>query len=533
VAEIALRNVNKVYADGTHAVHDASFHIADGEFMIMVGPSGCAKSTILRMIAGLEVPTSGSIEIGGRVMNDVSPKDRDIAMVFQSYALYPHMSVADNMAFGLRLRKMPDNQIQERINEAARILGLEQLLHRLPKQLSGGQRQRVAMGRAIVREPQAFLMDEPLSNLDAKLRVQMRTEIAKLHARLQTTTVYVTHDQVEAMTLGQRICILRKGVVHQVDTPHMVYTNPADVFVAGFIGSPGMNFMEARLVAQAGDVHLQLGSAVLPLPSAVRDRLYEAIPESGRPVLIGIRPEHLHETSAHNAHLIANVDLVESMGAESFVYFGADVPQPNLVHLSDTQANDVAVPFVAKFGPVTAARPGGQFALAMDLAELHIFDPQTYVTMLSPRAEQIVLPSDAVVAEMSIPGPVQPIEAAFDETPVASRAHARNIPGPARSAAPVVPPAVAGGESPSPFRRPIRPAGPKVDIPRPSFRQNTGETTATEWPRTDASAPNPAPGTPVLRPSAFGKLDQSPNLFQKTAPFSKRPMPSDETGKSA
>jgi multiple sugar transport system ATP-binding protein len=386
MADIRLSGINKVYPGGTHAVHDVDLHIADGEFMIMVGPSGCAKSTILRMIAGLEVPTTGTVEIGGRIVNDVAPKDRDIAMVFQSYALYPHMTVRENMAFGLRLRRMPQGEIDQRVAEAARILGLESLLDRLPKAMSGGQRQRVAMGRAIVREPQAFLMDEPLSNLDAKLRVQMRTEIAKLHQRLQTTTVYVTHDQVEALTLGQRICILRKGIVQQVDTPFQVYTNPANVFVGGFIGSPGMNFMNGHLVLHDGVLYLRLGDQHLPVPATVSSRLLATTDMHGRGVIVGIRPEHLSlSTSVDVSAMPVQVELSESMGSEVYAYFSANVQAPDLTALSDTQAT--ADTYVARLGAGSDAPAGAQVFLRPDLDEVHLFDPQSMLTMLAPADE--------------------------------------------------------------------------------------------------------------------------------------------------
>ncbi|MCW2920535.1 MAG: transporter, ATP-binding protein [Thermoleophilia bacterium] len=386
MAEIRLSGVNKVYPGGTHAVHDVDLHIADGEFMIMVGPSGCAKSTILRMIAGLETPTGGTVEIGGRVVNDVAPKDRDIAMVFQSYALYPHMTVRENMAFGLRLRRMPPTEIDQRVADAARILGLEQLLDRLPKAMSGGQRQRVAMGRAIVREPQAFLMDEPLSNLDAKLRVQMRTEIAKLHQRLETTTVYVTHDQVEAMTLGQRICILRKGVVQQVDTPFQVYQNPANVFVGGFMGSPGMNFMNGHLVLHDGMLYLQLGDQHIPVPASVSSRLVATTDLHGRGVIVGIRPEHMSMSAPGDAGAIpVTVELTEAMGAEVYAYFTAAVQAPDLTALSDTQAT--ADTYVARLGSGTEMRNGEQIMLRPDMDELHLFDAQSLLTLLAPAGE--------------------------------------------------------------------------------------------------------------------------------------------------
>jgi multiple sugar transport system ATP-binding protein len=418
MAEIRLSSVNKVYPDGTHAVHDVDLQIADGEFMIMVGPSGCAKSTILRMIAGLETPTSGIVEIGGRVVNDVAPKDRDIAMVFQSYALYPHMTVRENMAFGLKLRRMPQGEIDQRVADAARILGLEQLLDRLPKAMSGGQRQRVAMGRAIVREPQAFLMDEPLSNLDAKLRVQMRTEIAKLHQRLRTTTVYVTHDQVEAMTLGQRICILRKGLVQQVDTPFQVYQNPANVFVGGFIGSPGMNFMDGHLLLHEGMVYLQLGDRHLPLPASVSSRLPSAIDLHGRGVIVGIRPEHLSMTTDDDAHgMPVHVELTEAMGAEVYAYFTAAVNAPDLAALSDTQATSST--YVARLAAGSETSSNQRICLRPDLSEVHLFDPISQSSLLAP-AEEAEVRARQAGAGIAIAGgtarrPVGPVAAPVTE----------------------------------------------------------------------------------------------------------------------
>jgi multiple sugar transport system ATP-binding protein len=434
MAQISLRGINKIYPNGTHAVRDVDLDIADGEFMIMVGPSGCAKSTILRMIAGLETPSSGTVSIGGAVMNAVAPKDRDIAMVFQSYALYPHMTVRDNMAFGLRLRKMPEQDIQARVAEAARILGLEQLLDRLPKQMSGGQRQRVAMGRAIVREPQAFLMDEPLSNLDAKLRVQMRTEIAKLHQRLQTTTVYVTHDQVEAMTLGQRICILRTGVVQQVDTPFMVYHNPANVFVAGFIGSPGMNFMRARLTFTATGAQLTIGSATFELPADVSSRLRALPGPDGGSVIAGIRPEHLHMTGSGMPAIAARVDLVETLGSEAYAYLSLDgVELPDLSSLSDTQAT--ATSCVARMSSHQNLAQGSIIHLTPDLQHIHLFDPTSQGTLLAPAlsfsdAITVTRPQTAVIPATMIPATVMPAEAA----PAAEPTHVPpSAPAPARA----------------------------------------------------------------------------------------------------
>jgi multiple sugar transport system ATP-binding protein len=402
MAEIRLSGIDKVYPGGTHAVHSVDLHIADGEFMIMVGPSGCAKSTILRMIAGLETPTGGTLEIGGRVVNDVAPKDRDIAMVFQSYALYPHMTVRENMAFGLRLRKMADSEINARVADAARILGLEHLLDRLPKAMSGGQRQRVAMGRAIVREPQAFLMDEPLSNLDAKLRVQMRTEIAKLHQRLGTTTVYVTHDQVEALTLGQRICILRKGVVQQVNTPFQVYQNPANIFVGSFIGSPGMNFISGQLIVDGGAAYVRIGEQMMPLPTSVTTR-FTTGDISGRQVVVGMRPEHMTVVgSASATTLPAHVELVEAMGAEQYVYFTADVPMPDLSALSDTQA--MSTTFTARLDSSVQLANGNDVLFEFDIDEVHLFDPQSQLTLLAPIEEAAVRERQARRSGSAAPG---------------------------------------------------------------------------------------------------------------------------------
>ncbi len=324
MAGLKLKNVVKSYPNGFVAVRDFNLDIDDKEFIIFVGPSGCGKSTTLRMIAGLEEISGGELYIGDKQMNDVAPKDRDIAMVFQNYALYPHMSVYDNMAFGLKLRKTPKEEIEKRVREAARILDIEHLLDRKPKALSGGQRQRVAMGRAIVREPKVFLMDEPLSNLDAKLRVQMRTEISKLHKRLETTFIYVTHDQTEAMTLGTRIVVLKDGIIQQVDSPQNLYHKPNNLFVAGFIGSPQMNFMDAKVVKEGSDVFLVVGSNKIKLPEQkakiVADGGYV-----GKDVVMGIRPEDLHdeeiflETSSDSV-ITTNVEVTEMLGAEIFLY---------------------------------------------------------------------------------------------------------------------------------------------------------------------------------------------------------------------
>ena len=324
MASLSLKNVCKVYPNGFEAVKDFNLEIADQEFIIFVGPSGCGKSTTLRMIAGLEDISSGELKIGDRVVNDVEPKDRDIAMVFQNYALYPHMSVYDNMAFGLKLRKVPKDQIDKMVKEAAKILDLTPLLDRKPKALSGGQRQRVAMGRAIVRNPKVFLMDEPLSNLDAKLRVQMRIEIAKLHQRLGTTIIYVTHDQTEAMTLGTRIVVMKDGVVQQVDTPQVLYDTPCNLFVAGFIGTPQMNFFDAKLDKDADGYYVELDGARVHLPEEKQQAL-RANNVEPQDITLGIRPEHIMLCSDDAAaHISATVDVSEMMGSSVHLHVNAN-----------------------------------------------------------------------------------------------------------------------------------------------------------------------------------------------------------------
>lgn len=315
MAKVQLQGVRKVYDNGQVAVKDATFEVADGELMVLVGPSGCGKSTLLRMIAGLEEISGGTLSIGERVVNDVAPKDRDIAMVFQSYALYPHMTVAENLAFGLKLRGHDKATIQARINEAAQTLGLTSMMDKLPKAMSGGQRQRVALGRALVREPAVFLLDEPLSNLDAKLRHSVRTEIAQLHRKLGTTMIYVTHDQVEAMTLGQRIVVLKDGVIQQIDTPMALYDRPANLFVAGFLGSPAMNVLHGTLQAAAAGVHVVEGEWKAPLGQAVIDPAW-----LGRPIAVGVRPEHLQPAGAGDEHAFAaRIEGIEPVGNEIFV----------------------------------------------------------------------------------------------------------------------------------------------------------------------------------------------------------------------
>jgi multiple sugar transport system ATP-binding protein len=353
MAAIEFENLTKRYDDGHEAVSELSLQIADGEFVILVGPSGCGKSTALRMVAGLEEITDGELRIGGEVVNEAAPKDRDIAMVFQTYALYPHMSVRQNMAFSLKLAKVSRGEIERRVEHAARILDLTAHLDRRPANLSGGQRQRVAMGRAIVREPAAFLMDEPLSNLDAKLRVQMRVEVARIQERLGTTTIYVTHDQTEAMTLGDRVAVMSKGVLQQVAAPDVLYREPANRFVAGFIGSPAMNFLDGELLGDR--VRTPLGE--LPLTDERRRRVEDACP-SGRDVVVGIRPEHFEDArlvdpAQRRFEFDAPIELTESLGSEIYAYFG------------DT---------VARLSPASGVRAHASIALCVDVEQLHVFD---------------------------------------------------------------------------------------------------------------------------------------------------------------
>ena len=361
MATVTFDHVTKRFAE-VAAVNDLSLNIRDGEFLVLVGPSGCGKTTALRMLAGLERQTTGDIRIGERVVNDVAPKDRDIAMVFQNYALYPHMSVRENMAFGLKLRGTPRAEIERRVAEVAGILGLERLLKRKPKELSGGQRQRVALGRAIAREPAVFLMDEPLSNLDAKLRVQTRAELGKLHQRLGKTTVYVTHDQVEAMTMGDRIAVLRDGLLQQIGTPQELHDKPVNLFVAGFIGSPAMNMFSAQVVGAPGLAAADAGFGRIPLG----ERGDGAI---GRKVVVGIRPEDVHDLSraAQNGHfpVDAQVDVVEYLGNEL-----------QLVMSKDGQS------FVARVPTSTEARPGQALRVGLDLRKMHVFDAETEVALL-------------------------------------------------------------------------------------------------------------------------------------------------------
>jgi multiple sugar transport system ATP-binding protein len=389
MAAVAFERVSKVYADGTTAVHELQLGIDDGEFMVLVGPSGCGKTTALRMVAGLEEISSGVVRIGDRVVNYVPSRDRDIAMVFQSYALYPHLSVYENIAFGLKVKKVPKGEIERRVQEAARILDLEPFLKRKPRALSGGQRQRVAMGRAIVREPSAFLMDEPLSNLDAKLRVQMRAEISKIQHNLGVTTIYVTHDQVEAMTMGQRVAVMRKGELQQVAEPQELYDRPVNLFVGGFIGSPAMNMLEATLERKNGQLATNFGKQQLALSDAAEAARPALRDFEGKMVIVGIRPEHLEDAALAREDgqpkLRGNVVLREALGSEIMVHFTVDA-RPALTEDVRELAADVGgelpsatheTTVVARFNAHSRVREGEPADVAVDTSELHFFDPES------------------------------------------------------------------------------------------------------------------------------------------------------------
>ncbi len=405
MAEVTLEEVTKVFGEDVVAVDKMSLDIPDGEFVVFVGPSGCGKSTALRMIAGLEDISGGKVFIGDQVVNDLPPRQRDIAMVFQNYALYPHMNVRENMGFALKLRKMDKSEISRRVDEAARILSIERFLDRKPKALSGGQRQRVALGRAIVREPKAFLMDEPLSNLDAKLRVQMRTEIAKLHNRIGTTTIYVTHDQTEAMTMADRIVVLKDGEVQQIDTPQVMYDQPDNVFVAGFIGSPAMNFIMARLEKQNGGHEVVFGNTRLALTQEeigrARERGYDPEAFTGKDVILGIRPEHLEDAETEAAEAIGGAEgantmdvepqVIESMGSEKYLYF--EVPREQAAHLDSLEemtddetsgdengggsADESGDLMVARVAAESDAKEGQKRRVVIDGSQVQLFDPET------------------------------------------------------------------------------------------------------------------------------------------------------------
>jgi multiple sugar transport system ATP-binding protein len=396
VAAIELDRLTKVYADGTRAVHELSLEIADGEFVVFVGPSGCGKTSALRMIAGLEEITAGTVQVGDRIVNDLPPKARDIAMIFQNYALYPHMNVYDNMGFGLKMRGIDRAEIRRRVEAAARILGLSEVLSKRPRHLSGGQRQRVAMGRAIVREPQAFLMDEPLSNLDAKLRVQMRAEIARIQRDLRVTTIYVTHDQSEAMTLGDRVCVMRGGHLQQVDRPQVLYDRPANLFVAGFIGSPAMNLVEAELVEHDGVLAVRFGPHELPLADRAELR-----GNAGRRVALGIRPEDISSAGA-GAPLEVAVDIKEDMGAEVYLHFAVDAPPVTADELrevvgdealeaADEQTHHHGSPFVARVERGAQVREGEKARLAVDTSRLHFFDLESGESLAGAGDRELVV----------------------------------------------------------------------------------------------------------------------------------------------
>jgi multiple sugar transport system ATP-binding protein len=398
MTQIVLDHVDKIYPGGVKAVSDLSLEIQDGEFMVLVGPSGCGKSTALRMIAGLEHISRGTVQIGGQVVNDLPAKDRDIAMVFQNYALYPQMTVAQNMAFGLRMRKTPKGEIARRVQDAAMILGLEPYLKRRPTKLSGGQRQRVAMGRAMVREPQAFLMDEPLSNLDAKLRVSMRASVAQLHDRLHVTTVYVTHDQVEAMTLGDRVCVLRDGMLQQVDTPQQLFRHPVNLFVAGFIGSPSMNLVTARLVGEEGAAAVTFAGYRLPILESVMQATPGIGAYLGRDVILGIRPsdfQDAHLTGESWPVMAVEAHATEALGSEINVIFAVDAPPVVHKDVADLAPQDEEdepeIPlyegkslWTARVSARSKVRAGDRTELGVDTRNLHFFDPDSGLAVRLP-----------------------------------------------------------------------------------------------------------------------------------------------------
>ncbi|MDR0249381.1 MAG: sn-glycerol-3-phosphate ABC transporter ATP-binding protein UgpC [Oscillospiraceae bacterium] len=368
MASLNLKGIYKKYPGGVVAVSDFNLDIEDKEFIILVGPSGCGKSTTLRMVAGLEEITEGELYIDNKLVNDTPPKDRDIAMVFQNYALYPHMTVFENMAFGLKLRKTPKDEIKRRVSEAAKILEIEHLLDRKPKALSGGQRQRVALGRAIVRNPKVFLLDEPLSNLDAKLRAQMRTELTKLHQRLATTFIYVTHDQVEAMTMGTRIVVMKDGFIQQISSPQVLYETPCNLFVAGFIGSPQMNFFDAKVTDEGGVTYLVFGNSKIALPEA-KGRKPEVLAYAGKEVVVGIRPECIHDEDIFlsqfpNSLVYMDVEVVEMMGAETYLYMTCETYN-----------------FTARVSNRSVAKSGDHIKLALDAKKIHLFDKETEKTI--------------------------------------------------------------------------------------------------------------------------------------------------------
>ena len=384
---IDIKSAGKIYPNGTRALEDVNITINDGEFVVLVGPSGCGKTTLLRMVAGLEDITEGEISIGDKTVNDVAPKDRDIAMVFQNYALYPHMSVFDNMAFSLKLRKLPKDEIDKKVKDAAKTLEISELLDRKPKALSGGQRQRVAMGRAIVRNPQAFLMDEPLSNLDAKLRVQMRAELGQLHTQLQTTTLYVTHDQVEAMTMGDRVAVIRKGELQQIDTPREIYLNPRNIFVAGFIGSPSMNFVYANIGVKNSSIQLSFGNDQIHYNG---EKLDELKAFENKEIVMGIRPEAFEDgnyanESEFSESIKVSVSLLEQLGSDSYIHFYKDIKPVQTEAIEEILADDgedISIlgdntKFIARINPNSTVAEGEEIELKIDPSKLHFFNPDT------------------------------------------------------------------------------------------------------------------------------------------------------------
>ena len=385
MGEIDIKSAGKIYPNGTRALEDVSITINDGEFVVLVGPSGCGKTTLLRMVAGLEDITEGEIAIGDKTVNEVAPKDRDIAMVFQNYALYPHMSVYDNMAFSLKLRKLPKDEIEQKVKDAAKTLEISELLERKPKALSGGQRQRVAMGRAIVRSPQAFLMDEPLSNLDAKLRVQMRAELGQLHTQLQTTTLYVTHDQVEAMTMGDRVAVIRKGELQQIDTPREIYSNPKNIFVAGFIGSPSMNFVYAKIKTENDVIELTFGDNQIRYKDQKKEKLKSF---ENKEIILGIRPEAFEDgyfanEADYSESIKVKVSLLEQLGSDSYVHFYKEIKPVQTEAIEEILADegeDISVlgdstKFIARINPNSTVAEGEEIELKINPSKLHFFDP--------------------------------------------------------------------------------------------------------------------------------------------------------------
>ena len=387
MGEIKINNIGKIYPNGTRALEDVNIEINDGEFVVLVGPSGCGKTTLLRMVAGLEDITEGEISIGDKVVNEVAPKDRDIAMVFQNYALYPHMSVYDNMAFSLKLRKLSKDEIDKKVKDAAKTLEISELLERKPKALSGGQRQRVAMGRAIVRNPEAFLMDEPLSNLDAKLRVQMRAELGQLHTQLETTTLYVTHDQVEAMTMGDRVAVIRKGELQQINTPREIYLYPKNIFVAGFIGSPAMNFVYADVKVSGGKANLTFAGETLQCSGDAVKKLEKV---DGQQIVLGIRPEAFEDSiyakdSEYTESISIKVILLEQLGSDSYIHFYKDIKPVQTEAIEEILADegeDISVlgdetKFIARINPNSNVKEGEEINLSIDPSKLHFFDPDS------------------------------------------------------------------------------------------------------------------------------------------------------------